>query len=100
MKYEEFYIPQYLDEKAKILFWTVDEFLIIFFSLWLSTQINKSLITLIITILLIHYFLKILRKFKKSGQTNLFICMLYWFYPSYVTKFKKSPKSSQRLYLG
>ncbi|MDF3047694.1 MAG: traL [Candidatus Midichloriaceae bacterium] len=96
MGLESFYIPRTLDEPTRILFWSIDEALIMIAPTGLGIILGHTLIGMAIGM---GCFLG-WRKLKGAKQANYILYMAYWWLPECLFKFKKTPASYYRVYVG
>ncbi len=94
---EVYYIPKYLDEPERIMFWSIDEIIVMLVPMIvIGFCFNHFIHALLVsTIALLNW-----KRFKGSEQANLHLYILYWFYPHCVTGLKATPKSYIKTYFG
>ena len=93
---EKNHVPQYLDEPARIVLWTIDElliFLIPFFILFWC--FDQTILGVIVGVSLVLG----LRKLKGEQGHYFLYSLMYWHLPA-VIRFKSTPPSYYREFLG
>ncbi len=93
---EAFYIPSQLDEPERLLFWSLDEAMLMLIPTWVGIALGYILIGLIVGIIAFISW----KRIKGAGQVNLAIYSVYWFFPHFLSALKFTPPSYQRFYLG
>ena len=90
------HIPQYLDEPARIILWTIDEVIIFLVPfLVLLWGFNQTILGLIIGVVLVLGLKRL-----KGEQGHYFVySLMYWHLPAMV-RFKSTPPSFYREFLG
>lgn len=89
-------IYQRLDDPIRILYWTVDEALLLFLPPIIGVVVDYALSCLILGIG--GFFL--IRKIKKKFGGGTLKHMMYWYFPHNFMKLPKTPPSFIRHYLG
>jgi conjugal transfer pilus assembly protein TraL len=93
---DKYHIPQYLDEPARIILWTIDEavvFLVPFFILlWVFNQAVLGGITGTALVLA-------LKKLKGEQGHYFLYSLMYWYLPAMV-RFRSVPPSYYREFVG
>ena len=94
---EAYYIPKHLDEPERVLFWSIDELLIMILPvIIIGFCFNYFILSMLIAGVGVTQW----KKFKGSEQANLHLYMMYWFYPPSFLSLKATPKSYIRKYFG
>ena len=96
MEVEAYYIPRQLDEPERLLFWSMDEALLMLLPVGIGIMSGFILTGVIAGIM----FFLLWKKIKGAGQVNLAMYGVYWFFPSILSGMKFTPPSYQRFYLG
>lgn len=96
MKDNDFYIPKFLDEPERFLFWTLDEALALVAPMILGVIVGHTIIGLSIGLVA----MLVLRKLKSSGGSKVIKSWLYWHLPSNLIRTKGTPPSYIREYGG
>ena len=89
-------IPQYLDEPARFLIFTIDEGLAILVPLLTGLLLANFFIGLVLGFVCFAT----LRKMKQGGSLYMLLWKLYWILPTEVMRLKKMPRSDQRVLVG
>jgi conjugal transfer pilus assembly protein TraL len=92
---EAYYIPRYLDDPERWLFWSMDEAIMIIAPLIFGIYMGNLLISLVASFILYTSW----RKIKGTEQANLAVYAFYWFFPKALTRLA-SPPSYIRSYIG
>ncbi len=92
---EEFYIPQYLDEPERWLFWTLDEAMILVTPIVISLLASHIFLGIIISCSGYIFWVKL----KRNGHISTIIFAIYWFYPAKIIKLVNTPPSHIRFYI-
>lgn len=92
---EKFYIPRFLDEPFRILFWTKEEFFSLFFPFFLGVIFNKGLIGLIVAFCLFFY----LKKLKQGKPSSWFQSWIFWHFPAISFRTSITPESHKRIFM-
>jgi type IV conjugative transfer system protein TraL len=96
MRESQYYIPKTLDSPSRIMLWTVDEFIVIFFPfLILFFKYNSPIWAVAVS--MFCWF--VLRKIKKGKSSRFILALLYWYFPFYMF-YKIVPPSHTRKYIG
>ncbi|MBR9871452.1 MAG: type IV conjugative transfer system protein TraL [Gammaproteobacteria bacterium] len=93
---DDFYIPQYLDEPERFLFFTIDEAIVLIGPIFVCWMLNFILTGLVLG----PAFLILLRKFKGSEQSNIARYAAYWYLPEEISKMEATPPSCIREFVG
>jgi conjugal transfer pilus assembly protein TraL len=93
---DDFYIPQYLDEPDRFLFFTMDEAIALIGPMFVCWMLNFILTGLVLG----PAFLMLLRKLKGSEQSNIARYAMYWYLPAEVSRLEATPPSHVRQFVG
>ena len=96
MSDNQFYIPKYLDEPEKFLFWNIDETMILGIP-FITGVFFSSVDT---GFLLGVAFLTLYKKVKGRGGKGFFKGWLYWNFPAQFSQLKSTPPSYIKEYVG
>ena len=92
---QEYYIPKHLDTPPKIIFWSVDEFLMFAAPIMFGMLTEQLVISTIVGMVLYTNW----KKVKGIGKGNVPLFFIYWFLPKTFSKFKKTPNSNNTLFV-
>lgn len=92
---QEYYIPKHLDSPARILFWTVDEFMMFFAPILMGLFLDQLLVATIIGVFCYSKW----KRIKGIGKGNVPLFFIYWFLPKKFTKFKRTPHSNKTIFI-
>lgn len=93
---EKFYIPKYLDEPFRLLFWTVDESIFLFIPIGLGIHLGYTVTGIFLGVIgLLSW-----KRAKGGDDSNKLQSLLYWHFPSSFCRLKVTPASYQRFFLG
>ncbi len=93
---EEFYIPRYLDEPERWLFWTIDEAMVLLLPIIVALNAGYLMLGMVVSGLSYVAWMKL----KRNGHINTVRFAIYWFYPSTIMRLKHTPPSNIIFYLG
>lgn len=68
-------IPNYLDDPAQLLFWELDEFLLLSIMFAVGIMVNFLLTLVVIGIILVKYY----RKMKDRRSNGFMLHVVYWY---------------------
>lgn len=89
-------IPKYLDEPYKIVFFTIDEFVLLIVPVIVSMKlVGSPMIGMFIGTVLVA----VLKNIKGREGHNQLLRQIYWHFPP-IIRFKSTPPSYQREILG
>lgn len=94
--YEKYYIPKHLDEPAKLMFWTLEEVLIMIIPFVIGISNGYTLVGIIVGLALMVLW----KRMKGREQSNLLMYASYWHLPQILFKLKYTPKSFYRFFIG
>lgn len=92
---QEYYIPKHLDSPPRIIFWSVDEFMMFFTPVLLGLFIDKLFLSALVGI---FCYIK-WRQIKGVGKGNVPLFFVYWFLPKCFVKFNRTPHSSSVVFI-
>ena len=93
---DTFYMPRHLDDPARILFWTLDESMVL-----MGPMICGFMCSMFVTGIGLGIWAYLgWKKLKTSGKVELIQFALYWYLPSFCLNLKDTPPSHQRWYVG
>ena len=90
------YIPQYLDEPERYIFFTPDEAIAAIVPLACLSALTNFAIGLVAAFVAVL----VLRKFKEGGPLHRLLWRAYWILPPGVLKTRATPPSHLRLMAG
>lgn len=93
---EAFYLPKSLDEPPRLLFWSIDEAMIMLTPAGMGIILEYTVIGMILGLISFLGW----RKIKGNNQANLLMYGAYWMLPPFLLKMKFTPPSCYRMYLG
>jgi conjugal transfer pilus assembly protein TraL len=97
MNNDHYYIPKYLDEPPRWLFWTMDEAIVLIAPLLLGLIVfNRLILGFVLGVIL----MVILKKLKGSRGPHFLLSHFYWYFPFNDKYLKATPPSYIREYLG
>lgn len=96
MEADQFWIPQYLDEPERILFFTLDEAMILFSPFVLGIVMEHLLIGLLLGIAGLYSY----RKLKGTHGKSVMLYAKYWYLPASMSRMIFTPPSHIRFYQG
>jgi len=92
----KYYIPRYIDEPAKVILWTIDEFVVFvipFFTLFF--YFDAPITAVMIGVSLVF----LLKKIKGEQGHHFLLHVAYWYLPE-IIKLKQTPPSHLRSLVG
>ncbi len=93
---EIYYIPRYLDEPERWLFWTIDEACILVIPVIIGISLSYFILGIILSLTSYISWIKL----KRAGHISTIRFALYWFYPDIIMRLKATPSSHLRFYIG
>lgn len=89
-------IPRYLDEPERVLFWTMDELLILLVPIFVGIACDFAALGLFVGIAGVALYSRL----KARIGEHFFSGVLYWYLPPWLSRFKATPPSYIREYIG
>lgn len=96
MSNESFWIPQYLDEPERILFFTLDEAAVLFAPIAFGILAEHFLIGFVLGGVGLYAY----RKLKGSHGKGVMLAAKYWYLPAVMSQMEATPPSHIRFYQG
>lgn len=92
----QFWIPQYLDEPERFLFFTMDEALVLFAPVGFGIFANHFMLGLVLGIAGLFGY----RKLKGTHGKSVMHFAKYWYFPASMSSLRCTPPSFIRFYQG
>lgn len=92
----QFRVPKHLNDPPRLLFWTMDEALLLFVPIFFGTIAHHFVLGLCAGPVLQQCF----KRIKGHEGESLLLRYAYWMLPSEVLPFRAMPPSHKREYIG